>query len=215
MSAAQVAAAHWPAVSIAYLLPASLGCSCAIGRRGTAFCQTDRATRGSCADGGSAVGEWGPLVLGTFVVAMFAVVFVRVWRYQRSLAARQTLAVSELLTFRAPAQVKIRLHPGWWSTRTLAGMELCVGTRTVWVTPRPRGIGQALGNQWYFDGPSTQIARIDLPRRNLRTPWIMLRGRSGSRDQEIAVSPETDFATAWQALTSAGCQVTIDQPPSL
>jgi hypothetical protein len=140
------------------------------------------------------------------VLAGFALVLFRVRKRHLRLAPIRESTTHEPVFLRTRAAVKPRLQFGHWSTKTLALMELSVGSQTVWLVTRPECVGAVLGSQWYFVARETQIRRTRGPRDPLQREWIVLHGMSGGAEVEIAVSTPIAPDIVWGALLQAGCK---------
>ncbi len=147
-----------------------------------------------------------PLALVTVAVAVFLAGLLRLKKKDLRLAPIRESTTDEPVFLRTRAAVKPRLQFGLWSTKTLALMELSVGSQTVWLVTRPERVGMVLGSQWYFVARETRIRRTRGPRDPLQREWIVLHGTSGGAEVEIAVSTPIAPDIVWGALLQAGCK---------
>jgi hypothetical protein len=144
------------------------------------------------------------ILLFVWVLAVFTLCGIRMHSYFVSLREIRERVATEVVVFHAPVSVKIRVPPGIWSTKTLGGLEIYVGHSHIWVVTKPAFIGAAFASEWLFDAGQCEIRQDNGPRDPLRRPWIVIAGRSGSRDVQIAISPRTAFETRGQPFRAVG-----------
>lgn len=142
------------------------------------------------------------------VCAAFAIGFLRVFRYQRSLRPTRAELLSGDVVLRQSVLVEVWLWPGYWSTKTQIGMQILVSTRGAWVNSRMDGVGSALGAEWCFFTDDTRIGWM----HRLGHNWIVLAGRSGNRQAKIAIRSQGENDPIWDALIRVGFSVGLHEP---
>ena len=145
-----------------------------------------------------------PLLFAGVVLVLFVTFGYRVWHQQRQVRGIDAESDAEVFAFAASVQVKLKLRR--WSTKTLGPMDLRVG-RVLQVRTQPKGVGAALGSQWFFVARETRIDRAGGPWDPLRRKWVVISGTSGGRATTLALAPVAgEVEPIWQALLEAGCQ---------
>ncbi len=149
------------------------------------------------------------LIYQTVIYTGAAIVFsgsiIQIQVRRRRVGPLERVSKSQETSYRTPVEVKIKLTPTHWSTKTMATMELVVGSSTFQAKLKNSLIGGIIGSEFYFNAPDTIIPVSNEPSTfNNGRAWIVIRGKQAEKDIELALWRAEGGLAIWNSLVGAG-----------
>ena len=157
-------------------------------------------------------------ILALCVAAGFVFIYGRIWfRRHREAPLRREVRTRNVTFGTVLDRVKVSDSGGWpkW-VEVSAPMGLFVRGDAIEVSSSVAPLRVVMGLEYYLPAAETSIEMSRSPSRIRRKDWIVLTGRQGGKDIQVAITTTNHHALlqAWNALFTAGA-IPAGLPPQV